>query len=158
MANATITTSIVIPAYSEAARLATGFARLRPGLDVLDPNATEIIVIDDGSSDDTLRIAHDLYGSFPATLFVQQPTNRGKGAAVRLGIALARGSYVISADADMAIDPRHLPEFVAALHEVELAPGSRADEGRIRYDSPLRTVAGRAFNRVARPLHRGHAA
>ncbi len=145
-----ITTSIVIPAYNESARLAAGYERLRPTLDVLNPDATEIIVVDDGSNDDTLHVAHDVYGHLPHTLFVQQPVNCGKGAAVRLGIALARGDNIIATDADMAINPRHFPDIVAALAHCPLVPGSRVRDHHIRYDSPLRTLAGGTFNHFVR--------
>lgn len=141
-------TSLIIPAHNEAARLASGYERLAPVLAELSPDTTEIIVIDDGSSDDTLRVAHEVYGHLPHTLFVQQPTNLGKGAAVRLGIALARGEYLIAADADMAIRPEHFVEMVAALEHAALAPGSRAVHGRIHYDSLVRTLSGSAFHRL----------
>jgi dolichyl-phosphate beta-glucosyltransferase len=105
-------------------------------------------LIDDGSSDDTMQRAHEVYGHLEHARFVQQPTNRGKGAALRLGIALAQGASVITADADMAIDPQLLPDFVTALRENALVPGSRAIAGHIDYDSRLRTWAGDAFHRV----------
>jgi dolichyl-phosphate beta-glucosyltransferase len=143
-------TSIVIPAHNEAKRLGSGYARLAPVLEELDPGLTEVIVIDDGSSDDTLRVAHDLYGHLPNALFVKQPTNLGKGAAVRLGIALATGTYVIAADADMSISPVHFPEIVEALADSNLVPGSRVVQGHIQYDSPLRTMAGGVFSRLVR--------
>jgi dolichyl-phosphate beta-glucosyltransferase len=143
-------TSIVIPAHNEARRLAAGLARLAPVLEEMDPNLTEVIVIDDGSSDETMRVAHDLYGHLPHALFVKQPTNLGKGAAIRLGIALATGSYVITADADMAISPVHFPEIVAALATSDLVPGSRVVHGHIAYDSKLRTLAGGVFSRLVR--------
>ena len=145
-----ITTSLVIPAYNESARLGAGFERLRPTLERMGTDSTEVIVIDDGSSDDTARVAHEVYGHLPNTLFVRQPANRGKGAAVRLGIALASGDYVIATDADMAINPAQLPDFVAKLHDVAVAVGSRGHERPIRYDSVLRTLAGRTFNRFVR--------
>ncbi len=146
----TIELSIIIPAYNEAARLANGYERLRPVLDEMDLATTEIVVIDDGSADSTLKAAHDVYGHLPETLFVQQPRNFGKGAAVRLGIALARGANVIAADADMAIDPSHFPEIVSALKDSPLAPGSRTSDGRISYESALRTIAGGAFHQLVR--------
>jgi len=142
--------SIIIPAYNEAGRLANGYERLRPVLEALDLTTTEVIVIDDGSSDATLKVAHDVYGHLPEKLFVQQPRNFGKGAAVRLGIAVARGANVIAADADMAIDPSHFPEIVSALSNSPLAPGSRTSNGRIGYESTLRTVAGVVFHRLVR--------
>lgn len=145
-----IITSIVIPAYNEAARLAPGYERLRAVLEAMGPEQTEVIVIDDGSSDETLRVAHDVYGHLAHSLVVQQPVNRGKGAAVRLGIALARGQYVVSADADMAIHPRHIPDIVTALAHCPLVPGSRVHERHIRYQSPLRTLTGGAFNILVR--------
>jgi glycosyltransferase involved in cell wall biosynthesis len=144
------TLSLVIPAYNEAERLAVGYERLAPTLASLDPSSVEIIVIDDGSTDDTLRRAHEIYGHLEHAHFVQQPTNLGKGAALRLGIALARGTYVVTIDADMAIDPRQLPEFVSALHDCDFVPGSRALSGDILYDAKLRTFAGAAFNRMVR--------
>jgi len=148
--------SIVIPAHNEALRLANGFERFRRGQDQFDMSTTEVIVIDDGSTDDTLRVAHQVYGHLPETLFVQQPQNLGKGAAVRLGIALARGSNIIVADADMAIDPVHFPEIVTALADSPLAPGSRTSDGRISYESALRTIAGGVFHQLVRHYARTH--
>jgi dolichyl-phosphate beta-glucosyltransferase len=116
----------------------------------LGPDDVEIIVVDDGSSDDTLRVAHGLYSSMAHGQFIQQPANKGKGAAVRLGIAVANGDYVVTADADMSINPRHLPEMIEALALTQLVPGSRTDHGHIDYDSTLRTVAGKVFSRIAR--------
>ena len=146
----TIRLSLVIPAFNESSRLAAGFDRLRPVLESLGPEQTEVIVVDDGSSDDTGRVASEVYGVLPHARVVRQPENRGKGAAVRLGISLAEGENVITADADMSIDPRHFPAFVAALAKSNIAPGSRVKDGRIRYDSPLRTVAGEAFSLLVR--------
>jgi dolichyl-phosphate beta-glucosyltransferase len=145
-----INLSLIIPAYNEVDRLAAGFERLAPTLKLLGPSSVEVIVIDDGSSDGTLKRAHEVYGHLEHALFVQQPSNLGKGAALKLGIALARGNNVITLDADMAIDTAGLPNFVDALHDVAIAPGSRAVSGNIVYDSWVRTLAGRAFNRLVR--------
>jgi hypothetical protein len=83
-------------------------------------------------------------------LFIQQPANKGKGAAVRLGISVARGEFVIAADADMSINPIHFPDMVAALQHAQMVPGSRVDEGHIEYASKARTLAGKSFSVVAR--------
>jgi dolichyl-phosphate beta-glucosyltransferase len=146
----TYTTSLVIPAYNESLRLAAGFERLRPVLDEMGPDQIEVIVVDDGSRDDTMRVARDVYGHLPHVLFVQQPQNRGKGAAVRLGISVASAPFVIATDADLSIRPVHLPDFVVALRESPLVPGSREQDLADGYDTVLRTVAGRVFNRLVR--------
>jgi dolichyl-phosphate beta-glucosyltransferase len=146
----TVTTSIVIPAYNESLRLAAGFERLRPVLEELGVEQTEVIVVDDGSSDDTMNAAHAVFGHLPHTLFVRQPVNKGKGAAVKLGISVAQGQYVIATDADMSIRPLHFPDIVAALAQSPLVPGSRVHEGAMDYESLLRNVAGRVFNRLVR--------
>ena len=146
----TIELSLVIPAYNEADRLATGFDRLQPFLDTVAPETLEIIVIDDGSSDDTMRRAREVYAHVENARFVQQPENHGKGAALRLGIGLATGTNVVTIDADMAINPRQLPLFLASLRDSALVPGSRAIKGRINYDSRLRTLFGDGFNYLVR--------
>ncbi len=142
--------SIVIPAFNESERLASGRTRLQPVLEKIGVNFVEVIVVDDGSTDGTLRAAHSVYGDLPHAVFVQQPTNMGKGAALRLGMAIATGDYVITADADQAIDPKHFPAIMKALLKSELAPGSRAEGRNIVYKSTLRTVAGVVFNRIVR--------
>ncbi len=146
----TLTTSLVIPAYNESLRLAAGFDRLRPVLEEMDPEVIEVIIVDDGSRDDTMQVAHDVYGHLPHVLFVQQPQNRGKGAAVRLGISVASAPVVIATDADLSIRPIHLPEFVAALRDSPLVPGSREQDTADGYETFLRTLAGRVFNRLVR--------
>lgn len=146
----TITTSLVIPAYNESLRLAAGFERLRPVLEELDPEDIEVIVVDDGSSDDTMRVAQAVYGHLPHVRFVRQPENRGKGAAVRLGISVASAPNVIATDADLSIRPIHLPEIILALRESALVPGSRENLDDGGYNGFVRTVAGRVFNRLVR--------
>jgi len=146
----TLTTSLVIPAYNESLRLAAGFDRLRPVLDEMNPDQIEVIVVDNGSIDDTMQVARDVYGHLPHVLFVQQPQNRGKGAAVRLGISVASAPFVIATDADLSIRPIHLPDFVVALHDSALVPGSRENDAADGYDTLLRTLAGRVFNRLVR--------
>ncbi len=142
--------SLIIPAYNEAERLAAGYRRLEPFLKEFGAARVQVVVVDDGSSDGTMHRAHDVYGHLEHALFVQQPRNFGKGAALRLGIALAKGAHVITADADMAIDPAQIPLFVSALRDAALVPGSRAIGGHIVYESRLRTLTGAAFNRLVR--------
>ncbi len=145
-----VTTSIIIPAHNEAPRLRRGFDRLAPVLDQLDVAHLEFVVIDDGSSDDTARVAQRLYSEVALTRVVRQPVNRGKGAAVRLGVAVARGDRILTVDADMAIDPDHYPAMLDGLADADIVPGARGVNGRIRYGSRTRTMAGRVFNHLVR--------
>ena len=145
--------TIVIPAFNESARLEAGFERLAPTLEVIGESSVEVIVVDDGSSDNTLTRAHEVYGHLEHALFLQQPRNLGKGAALRLGMGLARGTNVITADADMAIDPGQFPLFTTSLRDTDFVPGTRAVAGRIAYGSPLAHRGGRPLSPVRPPLH-----
>lgn len=102
--------------------------------------------MDDGSSDDTLVVAREVYGHLEHLVAVRQEPNQGKGAAVRLGMGLASGENVLVSDADMAINPRHFPDLISALENVDIAPGSRVEGRRVRYDSLVRNVASDAFH------------
>lgn len=145
-----ITTSIIIPAYNEEARLARGFGRLVPVVEELGATTTEVIFIDDGSTDRTLNVAHQFYGELPEKLLLKQPKNLGKGAAVRLGIAVAQGENIIVADADMAINPVQIPQMIEMLRTHAVVPGSRAVNGKIEYDSTLRSIAGSNFSKLVK--------
>jgi len=147
--------SIVIPAFNEGARLDLGFARLRAAVDggAMDPAVTELVVVDDGSTDGTGERAHELLAPFPRTRVLRLPENAGKGAAIRAGVAVARGRVTIFADADMAIDPLQIPLFVNALDRVDVAIGSRSITGaHAEGDTIRRTVMGHAFNVVVNAL------
>ena len=140
--------SLVLPAFNEANRLAAGYERLAPVVDAWGHDTTEVVVVDDGSTDGTLQEVARVYGHLPHLKVIQQPSNMGKGAAVRLGWASAKGANVITADADMAIRPEHFPTIDEALETSHFAPGSRALNGAIRYESWQRTVAGSLFHKV----------
>jgi len=140
------TQSLVIPAFNEAARLAAGFERLRPTLEIIGADRTEVVMIDDGSTDATMRVAHQVYGHLEHFRLVQHPHNMGKGAAVRTGLAHARFPKVIVADADMSIRPEHFVNVLDALERAPMAPGSRARDGKILYETMTRSLSGTAFH------------
>jgi dolichyl-phosphate beta-glucosyltransferase len=147
--------SLIIPAYNEGRRLEAGVARLRTAIDAgsIAPEATEFIVVDDGSSDDTTAQATALFSSFPHVRHVRLAENRGKGGAVRAGVAVASAPIIAFADADMAIDPTQTPEFIGALSRADLAIGARADpESSVDRPSLQRSIMNRAFNRLVNAL------
>ncbi|NQT51555.1 glycosyltransferase family 2 protein, partial [bacterium] len=92
--------SVIVPLYNEARTVEEALRRvLATGLSM------EIIVVDDGSTDGSPDVAEQFAASRPNVILLRHETNRGKGAAVRTGIARARGQYTIVQDADLEYDP-----------------------------------------------------
>jgi len=146
-----IALSVVVPAYNEAHRFEDGMGHLMDALarGVPDPETTEIVVVDDGSTDGTDRRAASLLAALPHHRVIRRATNAGKGAAVRAGVGAARGALIAFCDADMSIEPAQLVDLVTALDDAEVAIGSRSLPGSVvDYDNLPRTLMGRAFNRM----------
>src|SRR5664280_697385 len=148
--------SIVIPAFNEAARLDHCTARLGDAIasGAVEPSITEVIVVDDGSTDDTGQRAEDLFGeSFPHSQVLRLQKNSGKGAAIRAGVAAATAPIVAFMDADMAVDPEQIPILVAAVGDSEIAIGSRAlPDSIVHWQSIGRVVMGGTFNRLVKAI------
>jgi len=102
------TVSIIVPAKDEARTIAHVLDRLGEL-----PFPTEIIVVDDGSTDDTAAIVERHGGA----RLLRHDRNRGKGAAVRTGIAASTGDFVVIQDADLEYDPSDLPKLMAPLFQ-----------------------------------------
>jgi dolichyl-phosphate beta-glucosyltransferase len=136
--------SIVIPAYNEARRLPHTLTAIRAYLDA-QPYAAEVLVVDDGSSDDTAELAAAQPG-----VSVLRRDHRGKGFAVRAGALAARGDYVLLCDADLAVPIEEWPKLEARLLAGdEVVIGSREGAGASREGEPwYRHVMGRVFNRI----------
>ena len=121
--------SIVIPAFNEAPRLPDRAARLADAvaIGVIDPWTTELIVVDDGSTDETARVAQELLApAFPRLRILRLDENSGKGAAIRVGTAAAAAPVVAFMDADMSVDPVQLPQLLEAIKSADVAIGSRS--------------------------------
>jgi len=114
--------SVIMPCYNEATTLRAILAQVRAV-----QLEKEIIVVDDHSSDDTYQILCDEAAADPSLRVVRHPTNRGKGAAVRSGLARARGEIVIVQDADLEYDPRDYYDLVQPIADgrVNVVFGSR---------------------------------
>ncbi len=115
--------TIVLPALDEADRIASTVADVRLALAELDGDGgIEIVVVDDGSRDATAEAAL----AAGADQVVVHPVNRGKGAAVRSGVAAARGRTVAFTDADLSYSPDQLRHVIAAVEDGwDVAVGSR---------------------------------
>jgi len=138
----------VIPAFNEASRLPETLATLQ---DHFQGMTTQFIVVDDGSTDDTYKVATNFAASgFPISV-VRLDRNRGKGAAVRTGIALTTGHQVLIMDADLATDLDALKFMMQRIEEVDIVIGSRSVPGSmVKSSSWTRSVMGRSFNRLVR--------
>ena len=103
--------SIIVPVFNEADTLAVVIDRL---LHIDFPGQREIIVINDGSTDGT-RAALETVAANPMVHVIHNERNRGKGHAVRTGLARSRGSVVAIQDADLELDPAQLTALVAPV-------------------------------------------
>jgi glycosyltransferase involved in cell wall biosynthesis len=141
--------SVIVPAFNEARRLPRSLPTLLAALRRI-PGA-ELIVVDDGSSDDTAAIATELLRGVPDGQVVRLPWNSGKGVAVRTGVAVARGEAIVFMDADLSSDVGDLPLLLTALEHAEVALGSRR-LGRVVERSVSRRLGSWAFNHLTRAL------
>ncbi|HET6775189.1 MAG TPA: glycosyltransferase [Acidimicrobiales bacterium] len=138
--------SVVVPAYDEADRIGRTVQDLRDGLaDVAAAGGLEIVVVDDGSTDGT----SDAALAAGASQVVVQPRNRGKGAAVRVGVLAARGRTVAFTDADLAYGPDQVQRVLDAVEDGwDVAIGDRRHPQARTLVAPsrLRAVGSRAIN------------
>jgi glycosyltransferase involved in cell wall biosynthesis len=143
--------SIVVPAYNEELRLPPTLEKLHAFLSS-QPLRYEIVVVDDGSKDDTCGVVTRMAETMPGLRLVRQIPNRGKGAAVRRGMLDARGQIRVMCDADGSMPAEELPKLLAPIVrcEAEIAIGSRyADGAKTDKKQPFyRVLWSRLCNRV----------
>jgi dolichyl-phosphate beta-glucosyltransferase len=140
----------VVPAFNETDRLPRTLDALR---NIVRNRDIELIVVDDGSTDGTADLARRILTYEENASVIRLPRNRGKGYAVRAGVARARGSAIMFMDADLATDLSSLPAVVGALERAEIAVGSRSKAGAVVVGaSTKRTLMGRGFNTFARAV------
>jgi len=142
--------SIVIPAYNEESRLPATLA------EALDRGFSEVLVVDDGSTDGTARVTKEFQREHPQVRLLSNPGNRGKGYSVRHGMLEAKGGWILFSDADLSAPIEEVHKLIRAVEEqgASVAIGSRAlDRSLIKvHQSHFRETAGRIFNLFVRVL------
>lgn len=133
--------SVVLPAFNEEQALPTVVGNIRRSV----PDA-EIIVVDDGSQDATAQIAHDL-----DCALVRHDHNRGKGTAIRSGLARSHGDKIIVMDADATYPASAIPRMVELLEDHDFVRADRQiDDSNTPY---VNRVGNRALGATLRTLH-----
>ncbi len=144
--------SVVIPTYNKDALIAATLEQVATYL-AGKPFASEIVVVDDGSTDRTADAARAALAGRGPSKVIRRETNRGKGASVREGVLAAAGELILFCDDDLSTPIEELDEAVAALEAgADVVIGSRAhpdSEIRVRQRRP-REWMGKAFNLLVR--------
>jgi dolichyl-phosphate beta-glucosyltransferase len=149
--------SIVIPAYNESQRMVEPLGII---LDFIKKNDTkaEIIVVDDGSSDDTAQVAKAAFDAAPdvATQVIRYEPNRGKGFAVRTGLLAAKAEVALFTDADLSTPIDEMSKLVEPIRsgDLDVTFGSRAlDRTLIGTHQPWRREqGGKVMNLIIRTM------
>lgn len=147
--------SIIIPAYEEKGRLGDSIKQILGYLE-REKLSAELIVVDDGSKDNTAAVAETAALEFPdfPTKVIRYETNRGKGYAVKVGLQAARADVAIFSDADLSTPIEELPKLIKPIQagEFDVTFGSRAlDRTLIGTHQPWRREqGGKVMNLIIR--------
>lgn len=137
--------SIVIPAYNEAESLPNLLQKIEHNMSSLK-RVWEVIVVDDGSSDQTLSVLKSLRKQYPSLKIISFRKNYGKSAALSAGFKMAKGEIVITMDADLQDDPEEIPTLISKLEveNLDLVSGWK----KKRHDPITKTIPSKLFNFV----------
>lgn len=143
--------SVIIPAHNEESRLP---GTLEQVFRFLEKQAfeSEVIVVENGSTDQTFEVARQFAGQHANCIVLQ--SEKGKGAAVRRGMLEARGAYRFMCDADLSMPVEEIAKFIPPqLEDADIAIASREAKGAVRYDEPpYRHFGGRGINYIIQLL------
>jgi len=146
------TYSIIIPAYNESQRISASLERILAYIGEQQWGA-EVIVVNDGSRDNTAEIVREFSKTHPMVRLIENPGNRGKGYTVRNGMMQAHGDILLFTDADLSSPIEESRKLFAAIDRgADVTFGSRWLQAELQTErQPLyRQVFGRIFNLLLR--------
>ena len=147
--------SIIIPVYNEENRIGESLLKIKAYLDARDADC-EIIVVDDGSTDNTRQVAADYKSEIANLKIISYPVNKGKGYALRQGVFASKGDAVLLTDADLSTPIDELARLLPLItgQEYDVVIGSRAlNASEIIKKQPWwRQGMGKTFNRIVKLL------
>lgn len=143
--------SIIIPAYNEQFRLPKTLPEVAAFVEQ-QPYSVEVIVVENGSTDETVRVVREFMELYPFIRLLQSP-ERGKGRALRMGMLNALGRYRFICDADLSMPLSELPKFFQHHETSDIVIGSREGPHAQRIGEPFkRHLIGRIANFIIRAL------
>jgi dolichyl-phosphate beta-glucosyltransferase len=146
--------SVIVPAANEEHRLPASLRAMRAYLDGVEDDY-EVIVVDDGSSDATVKVAERAAECWSQLRVIAQETNQGKGAAVRTGMLAATGGLRLFTDADLSTPMDELPrlrERIDGRCQVAIASRALPDSVIEEHQPGRREMIGRTYNRLLRAI------
>lgn len=146
--------SVVIPAYNEEGRIAHTIVRINQYL-TFKRYSFEIIVVDDGSSDGTVKLIQNLSRKIKHLALIKNGKNKGKGYAVRNGMRRAQGRIRLFMDADNSVDISHVDEFIRHLesgYDVVIGSIKIGNEKAVEHNGVHRRLLGSLSNVLVRAL------
>ena len=135
--------SVVLPAYQLGSVIAANIERVAS---VLSGLSVEIVVVDDGSTDQTRSEALRATASIPGASVLSHPVNRGKGQALFTGAKVATGDLIVFLDADLDLPPEQLPELLDGLGDADVLVGAKRDSMAAGRYPLVRRVLSRLFS------------
>jgi dolichyl-phosphate beta-glucosyltransferase len=139
--------SIVIPAYNEADKITSSLTQIMGFMKTFSPSF-EVLVVDDGSKDNTATLVEDYAKNIPEIRLIRN-SHKGKGPALWRGVVESAGEYIYLCDADLSTPIDELKKFAIWVkdHNFDIVIGSREGSGAKRIDEPFyRHLMGRIFN------------
>lgn len=141
--------SFVIPALNEKENILAVYNSIKESMSIQDVDAYQIVFVNDGSTDGTLRIINELQERDEKVILANHVKSKGLGVALCSGFQLASGDYVITIDADLTHSLDYLPFFLEKIQNHDIVIGSRYVKGGSMVNVPIqRIIVSRLANFV----------